>query len=94
LPILTTFGPVSAAVYSERRKRISKTVLILGAGASASAGAPLMWNFLDEAERLRDSNAVADSSNEFNLVFKALAALKQTLSILNQFSQLLKWRSY
>jgi hypothetical protein len=59
---------------------MSKTVLILGAGASASAGAPLMWNFLDEAERLRDSNAVADSSAEFNLVFKALAALNQTHS--------------
>jgi hypothetical protein len=62
------------------RSDMSKTVLILGAGASASAGAPLMWNFLDEAERLRDSNAVADSSAEFNLVFKALAALNQTHS--------------
>jgi hypothetical protein len=59
---------------------MSKTVLILGAGASASAGAPLMWNFLDEAERLRDGKDVEDSVKEFNLVFKALAALNQTHS--------------
>ena len=39
-----------------------------------------MWNFLDEAERLRDSPEGKDFANEFNLVFKALSALNQTHS--------------
>ena len=57
---------------------MSKTVIILGAGASVAAGAPLMATFLDEAERLRDSGDLPDSKEEFDLVFKALAALSQS----------------
>jgi hypothetical protein len=67
---------------------MSKTVIILGAGASVSSGAPLMKNFLDKAELLRDAGAVQESKQEFDLVFKALAALnrshtKATLDVIN-----------
>jgi hypothetical protein len=59
---------------------MSKTVFILGAGASLEAGAPLMKDFLDKSEQLRDSGRVPDSQREFDLVFKALAALNRAHS--------------
>jgi hypothetical protein len=59
---------------------MSQTVFILGAGASRKAGAPLMQNFLDVSEQLRDGNQVSESLAQFNLVFAALAALSQTHS--------------
>lgn len=37
---------------------MSKTVFILGAGASKEAGAPLMYEFLDFAKELYSSNQI------------------------------------
>ncbi len=54
---------------------MSRTVFILGAGASAQAGAPLMWNFLEVAERLR-YEAGAAAEQDFELVLKARAELQ------------------
>jgi NAD-dependent SIR2 family protein deacetylase len=59
---------------------MSQTVFILGAGASVEAGAPVMNDFLDKAERLRELGRVSDSQHEFDLVFKALAALNHAHS--------------
>jgi len=59
---------------------MSKTVFVLGAGASVEAGAPVMNDFLDKAERLRELGRVSDSQREFDLVFKALAALNHAHS--------------
>jgi hypothetical protein len=59
---------------------MSKTVFILGAGASFEAGAPLMKDFLDKSEQLRDLGRIPDSQREFDLVFKALAALNHAHS--------------
>jgi hypothetical protein len=58
---------------------VSEIVFILGAGASAKAGAPLMWNFLDVAERLLRSGKAGTKnslSEDYKLVFKAIAALQ------------------
>src|SRR5271156_2630675 len=54
---------------------MSETVFILGAGASHSAGAPLMRNFLDAAERLRTHARTGRA--DFELVFEGIAALQQ-----------------
>jgi len=53
-----------------------KTVIILGAGASAHAGAPLMNNFLDQSERLLQRGRVPEHKAEFERVFEALEKLK------------------
>jgi len=58
---------------------VSRTVFIIGAGASAEAGAPLMNDFLDRAENLRrsrDSRFSAEEQKSFDLVFKAINALR------------------
>lgn len=53
------------------------TVFVLGAGASVHAGAPLMWNFLDEAEAiLRHGPSNEDDANALELVFRHVAALQ------------------
>jgi hypothetical protein len=61
---------------------MSKTVIILGAGASAKAGGPLMNDFLDAAEKVkpgecyppgRDADAAIVA---FEIVFKALGSLR------------------
>jgi hypothetical protein len=57
---------------------VSETVFILGAGASKGAGAPVMKDFLDEAERIHRSSHRSDA--DFTLVFQALAALQQAHS--------------
>lgn len=67
---------------------MSRTVFILGAGASRQTGAPLMKDFLDLAEGLLVRNEVQDSAGEFRLVFKGLNALshahsKATLDVIN-----------
>jgi hypothetical protein len=54
----------------------SETVFILGAGASAEAGAPLMDKFLDEAEKLLRSGRAKAYAEQFELVFKGIAALQ------------------
>jgi len=47
---------------------MSEIVLILGAGTSAEAGAPLMKDFLKTADRLRERNEVAGFKEDFDLV--------------------------
>jgi NAD-dependent SIR2 family protein deacetylase len=48
---------------------MAETVFILGAGASHEAGAPLMKDFLDEAQRLSKSERIP--SEDFDLVLNA-----------------------
>lgn len=57
---------------------MSRSVFILGAGASVEAGAPLMANFLDNADELRQRERIAlgPAAADFDLVFKALATLQ------------------
>jgi hypothetical protein len=55
---------------------MSEFVFILGAGASKVAGAPLMNDFLDVADRLRRTNKVDKEKADFDLVFKARGALQ------------------
>ncbi len=54
---------------------MSKVVYIFGAGASAHAGAPLMSNFLDVAEKL-GRTVSPDEKPAFDLVFRAHSALQ------------------
>jgi NAD-dependent SIR2 family protein deacetylase len=51
---------------------VQKTVFVLGAGASAESGAPLMSTFLDRARDL----LVADAKADFESVFDALVRLR------------------
>ena len=64
-----------------------KTVFILGAGASAQAGAPLMNDFLDRAHDLMDQGVQGAyaAKPEFDMVFDAMAELQaiQAKSYLN-----------
>jgi hypothetical protein len=53
---------------------VSETVVILGAGVSKTAGAPLMNEFLDVADRLR--REFKPSNSDFELVFKGKDALQ------------------
>lgn len=46
---------------------MSRTVFILGAGASQLAGAPLMHDFLDVADDLRHGKKSGDLTNGFGL---------------------------
>ena len=59
-----------------------RTIFILGAGASREAGAPLMGNFLETANRLlRSDGALSQSDRDsFDLVFRARAALQSVHS--------------
>lgn len=52
---------------------MSETIFILGAGASAHCGTPLMYNFLKEAKKLRPSVRRAD--DPFVRVFEAINKL-------------------
>jgi hypothetical protein len=53
-----------------------KTVFILGAGASKLAGAPLMSNFLDEAEILWRSRHVGVDDEHFERIFTKIGELQ------------------
>lgn len=58
---------------------MSEIVFILGAGASAQAGAPLMANFLDVAEGLLRAGKAGKGNalaSDYELVFRAIAALQ------------------
>jgi len=56
---------------------MSRTVFILGAGASAEAGVPLMKNSLDVAEDLRRNEIDdPDIGRAFDTVFKGISALR------------------
>jgi len=54
---------------------MSRTVFILGAGASKAAGAPLMNDFFDAAEAIRRSGIASVDNGSFDLVFDGLAEL-------------------
>jgi hypothetical protein len=69
---------------------MSETVFIFGAGVSKAAGAPLMNEFLDVADRLRKEYSGGDQSvrDDFDLVFRGKDALqavhsKATMDLLN-----------
>ncbi|MEQ1821513.1 MAG: hypothetical protein ABL949_03300 [Fimbriimonadaceae bacterium] len=59
---------------------MAKTVVILGAGASAAAGAPLMFDFLDAAERIQRNKMTGVFGDDFDRVFKGLYELERVLS--------------
>lgn len=59
---------------------MAKVVFILGAGASADAGVPLMSDFLDRAHDLLQSGKVNESKSSFELLFDAVATLPQVHS--------------
>lgn len=67
---------------------MSRTVFILGAGASHEAGGPLMADFLETAERLYRQKEVVDHAPAFELVFKGRMALSavQIKAVLNLFN--------
>jgi len=58
---------------------MSETVFILGAGASKAAGAPLMQDFLDAAEKLMKQGKLNDIKADYDLVFKGIEALHMAL---------------
>jgi hypothetical protein len=59
---------------------MSKTVFILGAGASAAARAPVMANFMDAAEDLLFRDCVGAEKEYFELVFRARSRLQAVYS--------------
>lgn len=59
---------------------MSKIVFVLGAGASAHTGTPLMRNFLDEARDLLRSGEVNEVAQDFKSVFNAIGYLKEVHS--------------
>lgn len=59
---------------------MSNVVFILGAGASKEAGAPLMAEFLGEAQAIRNRQEVGDATADFDLVFRGIEALKPALA--------------
>ena len=58
------------------RDAMAKTVFILGAGASASAGAPLMNQFLDVAVDLLNSRRFGDATDRIQRLFEFKASLR------------------
>ena len=60
--------------------QVSKTVFILGAGASKSAGVPVMADFLDEAELLLNARGVPDQAEHFERVLDAINMLSRVHS--------------
>src|SRR5688500_12425171 len=66
----------AGAVGEGRAFVMSRTVFILGAGASMEAGAPVMRTFLDVADALRRGGKLpAPRQASFDLVFKGITAL-------------------
>lgn len=59
---------------------MAKLVFILGAGASVSAGAPVMRDFLDCARGLLASGASGESKSAFETVFRYVDYLQQAHS--------------
>ena len=55
---------------------MSETVFILGAGASAESGAPLMNNFIDKAEELLLYNPTSIDQKAFEAVFDMIGVLQ------------------
>jgi hypothetical protein len=59
---------------------VANTVLILGAGASRKAGAPLMADFLDVANDLWKRGQVDDVGESFSVVFRGISTLQRVHS--------------
>jgi hypothetical protein len=59
---------------------MARNVIILGAGASAAAGAPLMFDFLDAAEKIVAIGNTGRFEADFKLVFRALHELEGVLA--------------
>jgi NAD-dependent SIR2 family protein deacetylase len=59
---------------------MSKNVFVLGAGASAAAGVPLMGQFLDRAHDLLQANETGDAKAAFERLFEAINILPQVHS--------------
>jgi NAD-dependent SIR2 family protein deacetylase len=60
---------------------MTENVIILGAGASADSGAPLMNNFLDKAEDILSSNSLdQDSKIHFERIFELLNEMQKVHS--------------
>ena len=59
------------------KRAAARTVLILGAGASADSGAPLMSDFFDKARRLHDDHRLSSWSQDYERVRAARAALQR-----------------
>jgi hypothetical protein len=59
---------------------VSQIVIVLGAGASKQAGAPLMADFLDVAADLLRQERVQDARDDFAAVIEARAELQQVHS--------------
>jgi NAD-dependent SIR2 family protein deacetylase len=59
---------------------MSTTVFILGAGASAGAGVPVMKDFLDRARELWSQGLAEDATPSFATVFKAISDLQSVHS--------------
>lgn len=59
---------------------MAKHVIILGAGASKGAGAPLMNNFLDEARRILANGKAGQKQQSFERVFRAISKLQNVHS--------------
>jgi NAD-dependent SIR2 family protein deacetylase len=55
---------------------MSKIVFVLGAGASAHSGTPLMGDFLEVAERLWRSGEVNEAGEHFEKIFNAIGKLQ------------------
>jgi hypothetical protein len=55
---------------------MSNIVFVLGAGCSKPAGAPLMAEFLDTASNLLSTGQVAQKSDHFERVFRAIGSLQ------------------
>jgi NAD-dependent SIR2 family protein deacetylase len=56
-----------------------KNVFILGAGFSANAGAPVMWDFIEHAKQLRDDHRLElpqEDRKTFDRVFQRLGELR------------------
>lgn len=62
------------------RNSMSKTVVILGAGASQDIGGPLMYDFLDHAESLLGTGVVDDAKTDFEVVFDGIHRLQATFA--------------
>jgi hypothetical protein len=65
-----------ASKTSTENRCVSRTVFILGAGASKEGGAPIMCDFLDRARDIWALGRVSDANEDFERVFKAISALK------------------
>lgn len=59
---------------------MAKNIVILGAGASKSAGAPLMFDFLDRAESILVAGQCGKFESDFKRVFAGIRALHHTLA--------------